>query len=214
MNGLTLTWKRNPEKSITPIGEGVYVVPVQGASLETRAAMLSRLLPHEVVVARRTAAWPSGFDVLPPGVHQADWPVDLIDSRTSAPGAHVPAESWTKVAAIDAGFPRPTCQVPVMGPHDRLLYVDLGYERFRVGLEYDGERHHTGSQARDRDHRRRKWLVEEQKWELIPVTRDFLYRPAPYLEALLTALLHRGWKPDDTLDRIGRRLRTLTRPRR
>ncbi|GGV42136.1 hypothetical protein GCM10010182_78500 [Actinomadura cremea] len=127
-------------------------------------------------------------------------------------GSASPGESWTKVAVIDAGFPRPMCQVPVMGPHDRLLYVDLGYEQFRVGLEYDGERHHTGSQARDRDRRRRKWLAEEQKWELIPVTRDFLSRPAPYLEALLTALLHRGWTPDDTtLDRIGRRLRTLTR---
>ncbi|OLT26931.1 hypothetical protein BJF79_11915 [Actinomadura sp. CNU-125] len=293
MNGIALTWKRTAENSITPIGPGVYFVPVKGASLETRAAMLSRLLPGEVVVARRTAAWLWGLDVLPPGVREADWPVDLVDPRSSGPQARIPAEhtveradvrltspprtaldcarwlpryeavagldqflrrgvrvaelrkmartlpgyrgntrlgeilrlgdhgsaspgeSWTKVAVVDAGFPRPACQVPVMGPYDRMLYVDLGYERFRVGLEYDGERHHTGSEARGRDRRRRKWLAQEQNWEVIPVTRDFLSRPAPYLEALLTALLHRGWTPDDTtLDRIGRRLRTLTRHRR
>ncbi|MFD0905199.1 hypothetical protein [Actinomadura sediminis] len=291
MNGFTLTWKRTAENAITPVGRGVHFVPVKGAPLETRAAMLSRLLPGEVVIARRTAAWLWGLDVLPPGVRESDWPVDLVDPsdpgarmppehtverehvRLTSPartaldcarwlpryeavagldqflrrgveaaelrkmartlpgyrgntrlgeilrlgdrGSASPGESWTKVAVVDAGFPRPACQVPVMGPYDRLLYVDLGYAEFRVGLEYDGERHHTGSDARDRDRRRRKWLAEEMNWELIPVTRDFLSRPGPYLEALLTALLHRGWRPDDaTLDRIGRRLRTLSRPRR
>lgn len=291
MNGFTLTWKRTPENLVTPIGRGVYFVPVKGASLETRAAMLSRLLSDEVVIARRTAAWLWGLDVLPPGVREADWPVDLVDPsdpetpippehtverehvRLTSPartaldcarwlpryeavagldqflrrgvevdelrkmartlpgyrgntrlgeilrlgdrGSASPGESWTKVAVVDAGFPRPACQVPVMGPYDRMLYVDLGYAEFRVGLEYDGERHHTGSDARHRDRRRRKWLAEEMNWELIPVTRDFLSHPGPYLEALLTALLHRGWRPDDaTLDRVGRRLRTLSRPRR
>ncbi|QFG26071.1 hypothetical protein [Actinomadura sp. WMMB 499] len=290
MNGFTLTWKRT-EGSIIPIGRGVYFVPVKGATLESRAALLSRLLPEEVVIARRTAAWLWGLDVLPPGVREADWPVDLIDPRRPGthlpsehtverahvrltspvrtaldcarwlprheavagldqflrrgvgvpelrkmartlpgyrgntrlgeilrlgdPGSASPGESWTKVAVVDAGFPRPACQVPVMGPRDRPLYVDLGYEEFRVGLEYDGELHHTGSEARDRDRRRRRWLAAEKNWEVIPVTRDFLSRPAPYLEALLIALLKRGWAPDDTtLDRIGRRLRTLARPRR
>lgn len=49
-------------------------------------------------------------------------------------------------------------------------------------------------------------------WQIIPVTKLFLYRPAPFLEALLTALLQRGWKPGDaTMDRIAARLASLSR---
>ncbi|MDL4774473.1 MULTISPECIES: hypothetical protein [Thermomonosporaceae] len=105
------------------------------------------------------------------------------------------------------GFPRPQTQVPAMGPRGERLYVDLGYEAFRVGLEYDGERHHTGRANRARDERRRRWLATEMGWEIIPVTKDFLARPVPYLEALLTALLQRGWNPDGTtMDHIATRL--------
>lgn len=81
-----------------------------------------------------------------------------------------------------------------------------------MGLEYDGERHHTGPQARAHDAGRRRWLAEELRWEVIAVTKTFLTRPVPYLEALLTALLHRGWNPEDaTMDRIAARLAALGR---
>ncbi|CNG57491.1 Uncharacterised protein [Mycobacterium tuberculosis] len=50
------------------------------------------------------------------------------------------------------------------------------------------------------------------RWEIITVTKDFLPRPAPYLEALLTALLHRGWRPGNaTVDGIAARLAALKR---
>lgn len=300
MDGFSLTWKRTAADSIIPVGPGSYFVPVKGTSLAARAAMLSRLLPEEVVIARRTAAWIWGLDVLPPGVNEVDWDVELITPRnpddTSVPppvtaehvelpaehvveesdvritslartaldcarwlprheavaaldqflrrevdggeltamartlpgyrgnkrlrqllrlgdrGAASPGESWTRVAVMDAGFPRPETQVPVMGPRGQLLYVDLGYREFRVGLEYDGERHHTGADARAHDTRRRRWLAKEMGWEVIPVTKNFLSRPAPYLEALLTALLQRGWEPDEsTMEHIGARLALLNR---
>ena len=69
-----------------------------------------------------------------------------------------------------------------------------------------------GARARGHDTARRRWLAKEMRWEVIPVTKDFLAYPAPYLEALLTALLHRGWNPDSaTVDRIATRLRNLNR---
>jgi hypothetical protein len=296
MNGLGLTWKRTSADSIVPVGPGVYFVPAEGGSLTARAAALSSLLPDEAVVARRTAAWIWGLDVLPPGVNEADWGVDLITPRTSGsaeisadsadlPSDHVqeesgvrltspartaldcarwlprreavaaldqflrrgtgsaeitamartlpgyrgntrlreiirladrgaasPGETWIRVVVVDTGFPRPRAQVPVKGPRGRPLYIDLGYPEFRVGLEYDGERHHTGSRARAHDTSRRRWLATEMRWEIITVTKDFLPRPAPYLEALLTALLHRGWRPGDaTVDGIATRLAALKR---
>lgn len=300
MDGFSLTWERTAADSIVPIGPGVYFVPVKGASLASRAAALSSLLPREVVVARRTAAWIWGLDVLPPGMNEADWDVELItpnasenaagrstitadnaelpadhvveeaDVRlTSLPrtaldcarwlpryeavaaldqflrrgtsieelttmartlpgyrgnkrlreivrlgdcGAASPGESWIRVAVMKSGFPRPQTQVPVMGPRGEWLYVDLGYPEFRVGVEYDGERHHTGTDARAHDRRRRGWLAREMGWEILPVAKNFLHCPAPYLEALLTALLHRGWRPGDaSMEHIAARLAILRR---
>ncbi|MFC9975817.1 hypothetical protein ACFVH6_33510 [Spirillospora sp. NPDC127200] len=118
-------------------------------------------------------------------------------------GAESPGESRTRLIVMKAGFPRPQTQIPVQGPCGQRLYVDMGYARYRVGLEYDGEPHHSGRRARARDSGRLRWLRNEMGWEVIPVTKDVLPRPGPYLEALLTALLHRGWDPDDaTMDRI------------
>lgn len=417
MDGFSLAWKRTAADSIIPVGPGAYVVPVKGASLTARAAALSRLLPDDVVIARRTAAWIWGLDVLPPGVDEADWDVELItltppaespgrrpfadaesaDSPalpSSPPGASVirpdassgfsavstssgpspssstgavpvtspgssdgprpsmsssgltttslalprqgmlqsesppsgrgrqssasseavgvgdssmkpreppqisadtvdvpadhivekagvrltspartaldcarwlpryeavaaldqflrrgvkpeelakmartlpgyrgnkrlrevirlgdrgaasPGESWIRVAVVKTGFPRPDTQIPVMGRHGRWLYVDLGYPEFQVGLEYDGERYHSGRRARTHDERRRDWLAKEMGWEIIPVTKSFLHRPAPYLGALLTAMLQRGWTPDGAvMEHLAARLSRLRRRR-
>jgi very-short-patch-repair endonuclease len=289
MSGLSLTWKRTAD-TIVPVGVDV----ASGAPLAARAAALSRILPPGTVVARRTAAWVWGLDVLPPGADEADWTIDLIAPTQTTPitaetvelapshittesgtrlttpprtaldcarwlprydavaaldqflrrgvdtgelitmartlpgyrgnkrlretlrladrGAASPAESWTRVGLMTAGFPRPRTQVPVMGPTGHLLYIDLGYPDHRVGLEYDGERHHTGPKARAHDKARRTWLTKQMGWDILPVTKEFLYNPAPYLEALLTALLHRGWNPEDaTMNRIATHLTRLTR---
>jgi very-short-patch-repair endonuclease len=134
--------------------------------------------------------------------------LDLTD-----PGAESPAESWTRVTIVDAGFPRPRTQIPVMGPHGDWIYVDLGYADLRVGLEYDGERHHSGPLARAHDEHRRRWLADQMDWHVIPVTRDFLTYPTPYLEALLTSMLQRGWDPPtETIDDIATRLFRLQNP--
>lgn len=84
-----------------------------------------------------------------------------------------------------------------------------------MGLEYDGERHHSGRAALAHDTRRRRWLAREGGWEIIPVTRHFFHRPAPYLDALLTALLQRGWEPDAAaMDHLTARMAALRRRHR
>ncbi|WP_019634224.1 hypothetical protein [Actinomadura atramentaria] len=132
--------------------------------------------------------------------------------RAGDAGAQSPGESRTRVLLVDAGLPVPATQIPVAGPDERYCYVDLGYERFRVGVEYDGERHHTGARSRAHDERRRRWLREEEGWEFITVTREVRYAPAPYVEAVVTALLRRGWNPPAAaLDRVAARLAHLRR---
>ncbi|WP_155885036.1 hypothetical protein [Actinomadura flavalba] len=132
--------------------------------------------------------------------------------RAGDEGAQSPGESWTRTQIIDAGFPPPATQCLVPGPRGSPYLIDLGYDHHRVGLEYDGERHHTGRTARAHDDARLRWLRKEQGWTVITVTKDVLHRPAPYLEALLTALLDRDWKPDEpTLARITLHLHRLRR---
>ncbi|MEV5573719.1 hypothetical protein AB0L06_27070 [Spirillospora sp. NPDC052269] len=277
-----LTWTRTSDHTIRPLLDG-------------RPSRLSDVLPAGAVIARGTAAWLWGLDVLAHGIRRDEWELDLILPPETAPpdaepdprwvplpsghmttrgdvrlttltrtaldcarwlprldavaavdqflragvrepemramardlpgyhgvrrlsevlrlsdrGAASPGESRIRVLMIRAGFPRPRTQIPVPGPHGERLYIDLGYEQWRVGIEYDGERHHTGRHARAHDDHRRRWL-RSRGWQIIPVTKDVVPRPGPYLEALLTALLDHGWQPDDnTMDRLATHLARL-----
>src|SRR5690606_315066 len=137
----------------SPLRSGRGTGPVSPAGRETRGAR--QIGAHSSGVSRQ----------------QAVREVIRLGDR----GAASPGESWIRVAVVRTGFPRPDTQIPVMGRHGRWLYVDLGYPEFQVGLEYDGERYHSGRRARTHDARRRDWLAKEMGWEIIPVTKSFLH---------------------------------------
>lgn len=296
------TWRRTQAGDLVQLTIGAYLPQAEARDLRARASVISRRLPHYVVVCRRTAAWLWGLDVLPPGVSPGDWPVELLVPPDRTPprrngcrchisdyedddvvlldgtrltsrdrtaldcarwlprlqavaaldqflrdgvdpaalaacaaglagernarqlrevialgdrGAMLPGESWTRTLIVDTGFPRPRTQVPVPGPEGTHLFIDLGYADYRVGVEYDGEDHHTSPLDRAHDESRRRWLREEHGWEIIVVTKaDVLFDPHPFLAALMTALFERGWHPDDEeLDVICTRLDRLRRRR-
>jgi hypothetical protein len=131
-------------------------------------------------------------------------------------GAVLPGESWTRTVIVDTGFPRPRTQVPVPGPRGSRLRIDLGYDSYRVGVEYDGEQHHMSSRDREHDDSRRRWLRDGLGWEIIVVTKaEVLLEPYPFLGALMTALFQRGWAPgEDQLNALCTRLDRLKRRRR
>jgi hypothetical protein len=59
-------------------------------------------------------------------------------------GAASPKETWLRLLLIDAGFPKPTTQIPAVEDHGRLVrMLDLGWEDFMVAAEYDGDQHRT-----------------------------------------------------------------------
>jgi 3-hydroxyacyl-CoA dehydrogenase-like protein len=132
------------------------------------------------------------------------------------PGAHLPGESWTRCRILEAGLPRPTTQIPIPGPADPDFYLDMGYEQHRTAIEYDGERFHTTAKARAHDATRRAWIKSQHGWEILVVTKeDILYNPAPFLEALTTTLMHRGWNPTPTqMSKIERYVTRQTRRRK
>jgi hypothetical protein len=58
-------------------------------------------------------------------------------------GAASPKESWLRLLFLDAGFPKPTTQIPVVEGGRLVRMLDMGWEYFMVAAEYDGDQHRT-----------------------------------------------------------------------
>ena len=73
------------------------------------------------------------------GLRQFESALDLMDA-----GAESPKETWLRLLAIRAGYPRPRTQIPVLSPDgNRWYYLDMGWEDLMLALEYDGDHHRT-----------------------------------------------------------------------
>ncbi len=100
------------------------------------------------------------------GVVQARQLVGLADPRAESPG-----ESWTRMAAVDAGLPVPELQWWVHDGGRPVFRLDMAYPKSRVALEYDGREFHERAEAQARDEARRRWL-REHGWTVIVVTKE------------------------------------------
>ncbi len=57
-------------------------------------------------------------------------------------GAESPQETRTRLLLIDAGLPGPQTQIVVRDEYGvPLARIDMGWEEFLVGVEYDGPQH-------------------------------------------------------------------------
>ncbi|MFC4112524.1 endonuclease domain-containing protein [Nonomuraea zeae] len=130
-------------------------------------------------------------------------------------GAASPRESMLRVTLVEGGLPRPVTQIKVELGNDRSAYLDLGWEEFKVAVEYDGQAHHTSDADRQYDVQRREEL-RQRGWRVIAVRRDVIPgQIADLLHNVADALIERGWKPgpDETI-RILRRIRAARRKSR
>lgn len=91
--------------------------------------------------------------------------LDLVDA-----GAQSPRETWLRLLLIDAGFPRPRTQIPVLGPGDRRprYYLDMGWEDRMIAVEYDGEHHRTSRDTYTNDITRSDY-IHDLGWRMIRV---------------------------------------------
>lgn len=108
----------------------------------------------------------------------------LADGRVESP-----PESWLRLLVVEAGFPPPTVQYPIVDRDGALVYrLDLAWPEIRIALEYDGYEAHLGRQvqdaARDADLARRGWLT-------VRATVDDLRNPRRLLDALIKAFRER-----------------------
>lgn len=131
--------------------------------------------------------------------------LDVTDGR-----AESPLESWTRCLIVDSGLPSPTAQLPVELPDGSIARVDLGYRRFKVGIECQGRRYHASESARENDAARRQAL-QDSGWSIQNVHgSDVVAHPDDLLAELKARLRRRGWRPPaGRSERIERRIRYI-----
>lgn len=103
------------------------------------------------------------------GLVQLRKAVELMDG-----GAESPQETRTRLVLVRAGLPKPKTQIVV---RDRYGYpfarIDMGYDEWKVGVEYDGPQHWTDPEIRAADIERRATLAA-LGWRLVHVSADLL----------------------------------------
>ncbi|MEP7764565.1 hypothetical protein [Sanguibacter sp. 26GB23] len=129
------------------------------------------------------------------GVRLARAVVELADA-----GAESPWESVTRLVLLATGVPAPSTQVPVA---TRLgtFFVDMGWEHWKVALEFDGLVKYTTLASGDRgrvifDEKRRHDAIVEAGWRMLRVTRADLRPPEGLRERLRRVV------PTGALDRL------------
>ncbi|QZY47771.1 hypothetical protein [Mycolicibacterium austroafricanum] len=98
------------------------------------------------------------------GLRRLDGVLDLVDA-----GAESPQETWLRLFLIEEEFPRPSTQIPVLGPSGYpKYYLDMGWEDINVAVEYDGE-HHRNDQASYRNDILRLEYIQSVGWVVVRV---------------------------------------------
>jgi hypothetical protein len=101
------------------------------------------------------------------GIAQARELADLTEPATESP-----MESRTRLRAVDAGFPRPEVQISVYDEQGMLIgRLDMGYRKWRKGIEFDGDEHHSSEPDRSHDEHRRG-RFETHGWDILVVTSE------------------------------------------
>lgn len=119
------------------------------------------------------------------GVTISRYLADLVDPRSESFG-----ESFLRLRIVDAGFPRPTAQIEIVGVDGRVIArLDLGWENRRVAVEYDGEEFHSSPEQRAHDETRREMIEREYGWRIVAVGRGEVLGRSLALERAIGELL-------------------------
>ncbi|CAM4461659.1 hypothetical protein MB901379_04035 [Mycobacterium basiliense] len=106
-------------------------------------------------------------------------------------GAASPKETCLRLALLDSGLPAPETQIPVVANYRTVALLDMGWERYQVAVEYDGDQHRASRRQYVRDIRRMAKL-EDLGWTVIRVIAED--RLADVLYKVRQALRRRGYR--------------------
>jgi REase_MTES_1575 len=122
------------------------------------------------------------------GIIQLREAISLSDT-----GAESPQETRTRLVLTSAGLRPKRTQIEVFDHFGTFVgRIDMGWDDWMVGVEYDGEQHWTDPEIRDRDIERQAQL-EALGWRIIRVNADMLrHRPFIIVERTRDALRAAG----------------------
>lgn len=102
------------------------------------------------------------------GVRLCREAVDLMDA-----GSQSPKETWLRLVLIDADFPRPETQIPVLDNYGYpFAYLDMGWRDVKIAVEYDGEQHRTDTVRYRRDAKRLRGIAARGWIHIRVITGD------------------------------------------
>ncbi len=102
------------------------------------------------------------------GMKAARVALELVDG-----GAQSPKETWLRLLLIEAGFPPPQTQIPVLNEWRWAeAYLDMGWEDIKVAAEYDGDHHRTSRYHYVKDIRRLEKLERRYGWIVVRVVAE------------------------------------------
>ncbi|MCV7153014.1 hypothetical protein [Mycolicibacterium pyrenivorans] len=104
-------------------------------------------------------------------------------------GAASPRESRTRLWLLDCGFPRPETQIPVVSGSRPVAFLDMGWRRYGVAVEYDGDHHRKDRRQYVKDIARLR-MLGEAGWIVIRVIAED--EPEQWLARVEAALRERG----------------------
>jgi very-short-patch-repair endonuclease len=108
-------------------------------------------------------------------------------------GAESPQETRTRLVLTSAGLRPQRTQIEVFNSFGGFVHrIDMGWDDWQVGVEYDGIQHWTDPDVRNRDI---DWQAEAEAlgWRIVRVSSDMLrYRQATIVERTRRALRAAG----------------------
>jgi hypothetical protein len=118
------------------------------------------------------------------GVRRLDQMLGLMDARSESP-----MESRVRVLLALGGLPPPETQIPIRDRSGRIIArADMGYQKHRLLIEYDGAFHWEQRRADDR----RRDAMRELGWTVMVISRDDYYETPELVVARVSAALRRA----------------------
>jgi hypothetical protein len=107
-------------------------------------------------------------------------------------GAASPQETRLRLLFIDAGLPRPATQITIYDGGRYVRTIDMGWEDFMVGAEYDGDQHRTSRPQYVKD--MRVWpKLKQLGWDVVRAIKED--RDEDLVRQAWDAMVSRGWRP-------------------
>jgi hypothetical protein len=162
---------------------------------------LAATLPMGELVAVGDALWRLGHlddGVLAERLARSSGARGVVRARACAgllsPLAMSRPESLLRYWLVMSPLPDPQPQVAIRDRWGRVVaHADLGYDRWKVALEYEGRQHAEAAQfGRDVD---RYSLMAADGWLVLRFAGRHLTGPTVVVERTRRALLSRGWRP-------------------